>query len=269
MRIGLIAGNGQFPLIFCQKAKKEGFEIIAAAYQNEADPELANYTDEIEWFYLGQVNRLIKYFKKHEISQAVIMGGVKKTRLFKDLKPDMKAVSLIVSMRHTHDDGIMRAFAELLEKNGIAVKPSTFLLPDLLAPAGCWTRRKPTRSEKDEIKLGWRVAKEIGRLDIGQCVVVGGGTILAVEAIDGTDATIKRGGDLGDGSAIVVKVIKPMQDERFDVPAIGVETIRTMIGAGARLLVIEAGKAVVFNRREMVDLADENGVAIVALEAPQ
>ena len=123
----------------------------------------------------------------------------------------------------------MRAFAGLLEKNGITVRPSTFLLPDLLAPEGCWTKRRPSRGEKSEIELGWNVAKEIGRLDIGQCVVVGGGSILAVEAIDGTDATIKRGGGLSDGNAVVVKVCKPIQDERFDVPAIGVETIRDLM----------------------------------------
>jgi len=248
-----------------------------AAYRKEADPEIAKHVDGIEWFYLGQVNRLIQYFKKHQINQTVMMGGIEKTKLFKDLRPDMKAVSLIVGMRHTHDDGILRAFAGLLEKNGIMVRPSTFLLPDLLAPMGCWTRRKPSRAEKAEIKLGWNVAKEIGRLDIGQCVVVGGGTILAVEAVDGTDATIQRGGRLGDGNAVVVKVCKPIQDERFDVPAIGVETIRTMIEAGARLLVIEAGKrllvieagnAVVFDRRAMIMLADQHDITICAIKKP-
>lgn len=268
MRIGLIAGSGQFPLIFCKRAREQGFEIYAAAYRQEADPELEKHVNAIEWFYLGQVNRLIQYFKKHRINQVVLMGGIKKTKLFKNLKPDMKAVTLIAGLRHTHDDGILRAFAGLLEKNGIAVRPSTFLLPDLLAPEGCWTRRKPSRREKSEIDLGWRVAKEIGRLDIGQCVVVGGGTILAVEAVDGTDATIQRGGRLGDGNTVVVKVCKPIQDERFDVPAIGVETIRTMSASGARILVIEAGKAVVFDRREMIRLADRHGIAIVALDKP-
>jgi DUF1009 family protein len=268
MRIGLIAGNGQFPIIFCKKAREAGFEIYAAAYKQEANPEIAAYVDEIEWLHLGQVNRLIKYFKKHQVDQAVLVGGVKKTKIFKDLKPDIKAISLIAGLRHTHDDGILRAFAGLLEKNGIVVRPSTFLLPDLLAPEGCWTRRKPSRGEKSEIELGWTVAKEIGRLDIGQCVVVGGGSILAVEAVDGTDATIKRGGGLGNGNAVVVKVCKPTQDERFDVPAIGVDTIQTMSEAGARVLAIEAGKAIVFDRGEMIRLADRHGIAIIALDKP-
>ena len=268
MRIGLIAGNGQFPIIFCKKAKEAGFKVYAAAYRQEADPEIAAHVNEIEWFHVGQVSRLIKYFKKHRIDQAVMLGGVKKTNIFKDLKPDIKAISLIAGLRHTHDDGILRAFAGLLEKNGIAVKSSTFLLPDLLAPEGCWTRRKPSRGEMAEIGLGWKVAKEIGRLDIGQCVVAGGGSILAVEAVDGTDATIKRGGGLSRGNAVVVKVCKPAQDERFDVPAIGVDTIRTMAEAGAHVLAIEAGKAIVFDRAEMIRLADRHDITIVALDKP-
>ena len=269
MRIGLIAGNGQFPIIFCKKAREAGFEVYAAAYKQEADPEIDAYVDQVEWLHVGQVNRLIKYFKKNKIDQAVLLGGIKKTRIFKDLKPDIKAISLIAGLRHTHDDGILRAFAGLLEKNGIVVQASTFLLPDLLAPEGCWTKRKPSRAEMAEIELGWKVAKEIGRLDIGQCVVVGGGSILAVEAVDGTDATIKRGAGLSNGNAVVVKVCKPIQDERFDVPAIGVGTIRTMAEVGASVLAIEAGKAIVFDRGEMVRLADRHGIAITALDKPK
>lgn len=268
MRIGLIAGNGQFPIIFCKKAREAGFDIYAAAYRKEADPDIEAHVNEIEWLHVGQVTRLIKYFKKHRVDQAVMLGGIKKTKIFKDLKPDIKAISLVAGLRNTHDDGILRAFAGLLEKNGIAVKSSTFLLPDLIAPEGCWTKSKPSKGEMSEIQLGWKVAKEIGRLDIGQCVVSGGGSILAVEAVDGTDATIKRGGGLGRGDAVVVKVSKPIQDERFDVPAIGVDTIRTMSAAGARVLAIEAGKAIVFDREEMIKLADRQGISIVALDRP-
>jgi DUF1009 family protein len=139
------------------------------------------------------------------------------------------------------------------------------LLPDLLARDGCWTKRKPTRSEEEDIKLGWRLAKEIGLLDIGQCVVVAGGTVLAVEAIEGTDAAIMRGGKLGDGMAVVVKACKPNQDIRFDIPAVGTQTIKTMIDAGAKVLAVEAGKAVVFDREEMVKLANKHRMSIVGL----
>ena len=193
-----------------------------------------------------------------------MMGAVRKTRMFTDIRPDTKAIALAARIRHTHDDNLLRTFADFLEKEGVRIQASTFLLPELLASEGCWTRRRPNRSEEKDIALGWRLAKEIGRLDIGQCIVVGGGSVLAVEAIDGTDATIRRGGQLGKGTAVVVKVCKPNQDFRFDVPAIGAETIRIMQTAGARVLVVEAGKAVVFDREEMVALADRHGIAIVA-----
>jgi DUF1009 family protein len=155
-----------------------------------------------------------------------------------------------------------------MEKEGIRIEASTFLLPELLAPQGVWTQRKPSRAEKKDITLGWTIAKEIGRLDIGQCVVAGGGSILAIEAVDGTDATIQRGGRLGNGEAIVVKVCKPNQDLRFDVPAIGIETIETMHSSDARALAVEAGKAVVFDRQELIRRADHYGIAIVALTDP-
>ena len=266
MRIGLIAGSGQFPLIFSKSAKAKGFEVYAIAYFNETDPELKEYVDGIKWVHLGQIKRLLNFFKKNHINDAVMMGAIRKTRLFTDVKPDTKIISLIAKMRHTHDDRLLRAFADLLEDEGIRVQASTFLLPDLLAPEGCWTKRKPTKSEKADIDLGWHLAKEIGRLDIGQCIVVGGGTVLAVEAIEGTDATIKRGGRLGDGTAVVVKVCKPSQDVRFDIPAVGAQTIRIMAESGATALAVEAGKTVVFDLHEMVTLADRHKISIVAVK---
>ena len=264
-KIGVIAGGGQFPLIFANKARANGYQVVAAAYRNEADPALEAVVDAQEWFHLGQVKRLLRFFHRHEVTQTVMLGTIKKTRLFTDVKPDIKALSMVATMRHTHDDGILRAFAGLLEKEGIHVRASTFLLPELLAPAGVWTRRKPSRAERKDMALGWQIAKEVGRLDIGQCIVVGGGSVLAVEAIDGTDATIARGGNLARGEAVVVKVCKPNQDTRFDIPAIGVTTIETMQAAGARALAIEADKAVAFDRDEMIAAADKHGMAVVAL----
>ena len=265
MRIGLIAGNGQFPLIFAKAAKQKGFLIYAVAYFNEADPALRDQVDGIEWIHLGQINRLIRFFKKNNVAKAIMIGGVRKTKMFSDIKPDMKAISLIARLRTSHDDRILREFSNLLEKEGIKILSSTFLLPELIAKKGRWTKRKPTRSEKENICLGWKIAKEIGKIDIGQCVVMGNGSVLAVEAIDGTDATIRRGGALGQGQAVVIKVCKPSQDERFDMPAVGVQTIQTMFEAGASALAIEAGKAVVFDREEMVSLADRCGIAIIAI----
>jgi DUF1009 family protein/predicted dehydrogenase len=263
MKIGLIAGSGQFPLIFSKKAKEKGFAVYTAAYVNEADPGLKDCADAIEWVRLGQIGRIIRFFRKHDVTDAVMMGAIKKTRMFTDVRPDIKAISILAGMIHTHDDGILRAFATALEKEGIRIQESTFLLPELLATEGCWTRRNPTRSERADIDVGWKTAKEIGRLDIGQCLVLGGGSVLAVEAIDGTDATILRGARLGKG-AVVVKVCKPNQDMRFDIPAVGVQTIQTMQEAGAKVLVIEAGKTVVFDREEMIALADKSGISIIA-----
>ncbi len=266
MRIGLIAGSGKFPIIFSKAAKSKGFFVYAIAHNNETDPVLKDYVDAIEWVHLGQIKRIIKFFKKNFVSQAVMMGAITKTRMFSDVRPDSKALALVAGLRHTHDDGLLRGFVGVLEKEGITIQASTFMLPDLLAQPGLWTKRKPTRSETADIELGWALAKEIGRLDIGQCVVVGGGSILAVEAIDGTDATITRGGKLGKGNAVVVKVCKPNQDLRFDMPAVGAQTIQTMHQAGAKVLVVEAGKAVVFDREEMIVLADRLGITIIALE---
>lgn len=266
LKIGLIAGSGQFPILFSKAAKAKGFSVIAAAYQNEADPKLKEYVDDIEWLYLGQLRRLIKFFHQRNVHDAVLLGGIKKTKIFTDVKPDIKAISLLAKLDHTHDDAILRAFAEALKEEGITIQPSTYLLPDLLAPKGCWTKRKPSRAEKSDMEIGWRIAKEIGRLDIGQCVVVGGGSVLAVEAIDGTDATILRGGKLGNGHAVVVKICKPNQDMRFDIPAAGVQTIQTMHEAGAKALLIEAGKTVTFDREQMITLSNNYRISVISIE---
>ncbi len=264
-KIGLIAGNGQFPLLIAQAARSKGWEVYAVGYQGETDPVLPDHVTALEWLYLGQIKKMIKFFRGNGIKDAVMIGGVTKTKMFTNVRPDTKAISLIAGMRHTHDDAILRAFAGLLEKEGIRIHASTFLLPELLAPAGVWTRRKPSRSELEDIRLGWNIAKEIGRLDIGQCVVVAGGTVLAVEAIEGTDAAIIRGGALAKGEAIVVKVCKPNQDTRFDIPAIGQNTIETMHKAQIKSLAVEAGKAVVFDRDTMIQYANQCGMTLIAL----
>ncbi len=307
-RVGLIAGGGQFPALFAVRAAERGYQVFAAAYVNEADTELGHHVSAIEWLHIGQVGRLIKFFRKNSVSEAVMMGSVKKTRIFRDIKPDLKAIAFIALQGQTHDDGILRSFADLLEREDIAIRPSTFLLPELLSPKGCWTRRKPDRAEYRDIETGWRIAREIGRLDIGQCVVVANGTVLAIEAADGTDATIKRGAalahinnrnrgltahkrrftidrgafaadhgaftadhgaftaDHGVGGAVVVKLSKPQQDLRFDLPASGIETIKNMAQFNASVLVLEANRSISFDRSAMITLADRHNISIVAME---
>ena len=265
MKIGLIAGGGSFPVKFAAAAEKNGRQVYAAAYHGAADPEIGRRAQAVEWLYLGEIEKMIRFFQGHGVTETVIMGGVDKRAMFSDIRPDATALSLIAGLTETHDDALLRRFAECLEDNGIAVRSSVFLMPELLAPVGCWTRTQPDAAQQKDIDIGWKAAKAIGRLDIGQCVVVEKGTVLAVEAIDGTDATINRGGRLGGGRAVLVKVSKPHQDMRFDIPSVGPDTIQTMASAGVRVLTVEAGKTVAFDRQEMIDLADGADIAIVAL----
>jgi DUF1009 family protein len=266
MKIGLIAGGGQFPGLFARKAADKGYEVVAVGFHSETDSYLADHVNELELIYLGQVNRLLKFFKTHGIREAVMLGCISKVNIFKDIRPDLKALSFIAKNLKTHDDAVLTAFADLLAKEGIEVKPSTFLLPELITPEGCWTKRKPDRAEQKDIEQGWKIAKAVGRLDIGQCIVISNGTILAVEAIDGTDATIRRGGKLClNSSAVVVKLSKPSQDLRFDLPSSGVQTIKTMHESGVGVLVLEAGKSLAFDQEEMIRLADNCNISICGM----
>ena len=265
-KIGLIAGSGQFPMLFAQKAARKGIQVVAAGFHSETDEGLADQVPVFKWLYLGQVNKLVKHFKGNGVSQAVMLGAVEKANIFKDIRPDLKALAFIAKTARTHDDSILSAFADLMAKEGIELLPSTFLLPELISPKGCWTRRKPDKGEKKDIFQGWRLAKAVGALDIGQCLIISNGTVLAVEAIDGTDATILRGGGLSRGNgAVVVKLSKPDQDLRFDLPSSGCTTIETMHEAGATVLVLEAGKSLSFDREEMIALADAYKITIIAL----
>ena len=265
MRIGLIAGGGQFPLLFSKKALKKGYKVFAIGFHSETDKILANHVEEFKWLYLGQVSKLIKYFKQHNITQAVMLGSIKKTNIFKDIRPDFKALSFIAKTSRTHDNSVLISFADLLLKEGIKILSSTFLLPELISPRGCWTKKKPDKTEKKDIVQGWKIAKEIGNLDIGQCIVISNGTVLAVEAIEGTDAAIKRGGLLShQNGSVVIKLSKPTQDLRFDLPSSGCGTIETMHEFGASVLVLEAEKSLSFDREEMISLANKYNISVLA-----
>jgi DUF1009 family protein/predicted dehydrogenase len=261
--IGLIAGSGQFPLLFAHAARQAGVEVVAIGFQGETDPALAKLVPKLHLLRLGQLSRLINTFKSAGVTQAAMAGAINKTRLYARVRPDWRAFKFMHRLRNKKDDSLLRAFAEELEAEGIKIEPSTLFLPSLLAPAGVLTRRKPNHREQRDIDFGWQLAKEFGNLDIGQCLLVKDQAVLAVEGIDGTDATILRGGRLCKQGAVVIKVSKPIQDLRFDVPAVGLDTIATMRRVKARVLVIEAGKTVMFDRDQMIDEANQAGITIV------
>lgn len=264
-KIGLIAGKNKFPLIFTQAAQKQGLEVVAVAHHGETDPALEQMVSALKWVYVGQLGKIIRFFQQAGVSQAVMAGGITKGRLFTHLRPDWRALKIIRRVGQARDDGILRALADELESEGITIVSPTLFLEELLAPAGVLSRRRPSAGEQRDIRFGWSIAKEIGKLDIGQCVVVRRQAVLALEAIDGTDATIRRGGLLAGEGAVVVKVSKPGQDLRFDVPAVGVETIQVMREVKASVLALEAGKTLVFDRDAMLHLADQAKIAVVGL----
>ncbi len=263
--VGIVAGGGQFPILFAGAARKQGRRVVAIATRGETAPELAHHVDVLYWVRLGQLGKIIKYFRREKVRETVFLGTITKTRIFRDVLPDFKGLSLWNKIDIHQDDAILRAVAGVLEQEGIHVLESTEFLRHLLFPEGVLTRKHPSPSQWDDIRFGWKIAKEIGRLDIGQCVVVRDRSVLAVEAIEGTDAAIRRGGQLAGGGAVVVKVRKPQQDFRFDLPATGEGTISTLAESGGVLLAVEAGQSLVFDRHAMVQAADEAGIVVVGL----
>jgi DUF1009 family protein len=243
-RIGLIAGNGRFPLLFAQGARNQSVSVTAVAHVGETLPELSEWVDKIFWIRVGQLGKMIKIFKAEGVKEVVMAGGIKKTRLFADAWPDIRSLTLLAKVKEKKDDALLRAVAGELEREGIKVLESTLYLKSLLAQKGVMTKRKPTTQELEDIRFGWSLAREIGRLDIGQCLVVKNKVVLAVEAIEGTDETIKRAGRLGKEGVVVIKMCKPQQDFRFDIPAVGIETIRAMGEVKASVLALEAGRSI-------------------------
>ncbi|MDY0390702.1 LpxI family protein [Desulfobulbus oligotrophicus] len=263
--IGLIAGGGQFPLLFAKAAKARGRRVVAIAHVNETAAELEALADHTYWVKLGQLGKIIASFKREDVHEAVFAGTITKTRIFHDILPDLKGLTLWNKIDRRLDDAILRAVADSLEKEGIRVLASTCYLGHLFFPQGLLTKKKPTAAQMEDICFGWRIAREVGRLDIGQCVVVRDRSVLAVEAIEGTDATILRGGKLAGSGAVVVKVKKPTQDFRFDLPATGIQTIETMKAVRGAVLAVEAGQSLVFDQQSMVDAANRAGIVIVGL----
>jgi len=263
--IGVIAGNGRFPIIFADNVRRQGYAVSAVAHIGETDPELERHVDWIHWVKIGQLNKLIHAFKHDGVRQAVMLGGVRKTHVFTTVRPDFRILAMAGRLRALKDDAILRELAAELEREGIVIRESTFGLDGILVEERPLTQRRPSRKEWDEIRYGWEMAREIGRLDIGQCVVVKERMIVAVEAVEGTDQAIRRGGELAGAGAVVVKRCKPQQDLRFDLPAVGPRTIETMVAVKASVLAVEAGKSVMLDRADLIRRADDAGIAVVGL----
>lgn len=265
-KIGIIAGSGQFPLLFARAAREQGRQVYVAAHKGETSPELEAEADGICWVKLGQLGKVVSFFRKEGVREAVLLGAITKTRIFKDIWPDLKGLTLWNRIKVRQDDQILRAVAEALQDEGIKILESTLYLQHLLFPKGILTRKKPTIEQLADIEFGWKMAREVGRLDIGQCVVVRDRAVLAVEAIEGTDAAIQRGGSLGKEQAVVVKVKKPNQDFRFDLPAIGIRTIESMEQVKAAVLAVEAGQSLLFDGAAVIERADRAGIVVVGVE---
>ncbi len=263
--IGIIAGGGQFPRLFIEAAHKAGRCVVVVAHKGETDAAAVQAADALCWVKLGQLGKVISFFKQQGVGETVFLGTITKTKIFRDILPDFKGMSLWNKIDLKQDDTILRAIAETLESEGIKVLESTLYLRHLLFPAGVLTKKKPTKKQRRDIEFGWRNARAIGELDIGQCVVVRDCVVLAVEAIEGTDAAILRGGTLAREGSVVVKVRKPGQDFRFDLPATGLTTIRSLLSVKGAVLAVEAGQSLLFDRELMVEEANKAGIVVVGV----
>ena len=237
--------------------------IISAAFRNETEPAIEQHADVVEWLRVGQLGRLLKFFREQEVHHAIMAGQIAPQNLF-DLRPDAKALLLLAKLKQRNAESIFRAIADELAKAGVKLLPATTFLEHYLARAGLIAGSKLSRREEEDVDLGWTAAKEIARLDIGQTVIVKNGTVVAVEAFEGTNKAIRRGGALADKGAVMVKVGKPNQDMRFDVPVIGLETIRIANETQLRVIAIEAEKTLLLEREAIVDLAKRSGISLLA-----
>jgi DUF1009 family protein len=274
-RIGLIAGNGKFPFLVLDAARAAGFEVVVIAIKEETFPEIDSHgAASVHWLSLGELSRLIETFHREGVTRAIMAGQVTHKQIFSAIRPDWRLAKMLLSLTTRNTDSLLGAVAKVLAEEGITVENSTWLLEPLLARAGVLTRRSPTEQEQKNIDYGRAVARQLGEHDIGQTVVIAESACVAVEAMEGTDTTIERAGEImrslhGEASTLnrdltVVKVAKPNQDMRFDVPVIGIKTIEVMRAAGATCLAVDAGKCLLLDGEKIIEAADLAGMAIAA-----
>lgn len=268
-QLALIAGNGRFPILFVEAARAQGLDIVAVAHQGETLETLNDLVSDLRWVRVGELGKIIDIFKAAGVTQAVMAGGIHKSGALTNIQPDARGLAFISRLPSLKDDVILRGIAQELESEGIRVVESTRLLPDLVPQPGVLTQAAPDDKQWQDLRLGAEVAKEIGRWDIGQSVVVKHGTVFAVEGPEGTNATIRRAGELGGPGLVIVKVSKPHQDLRFDVPTVGPETIQEMRAVEARVLAVEAETTLIVDRAAVVRQADAAGLCVVAIARPK
>ncbi|OLD56866.1 MAG: hypothetical protein AUI54_04760 [Acidobacteria bacterium 13_1_40CM_2_56_5] len=266
-RYGLIAGNGKFPFLVLEAARSQGIDMVVAAIKEETFPEIEQHAKTVHWMSLGQLGKLIKTFKSEGVDHAVMAGQVKHKQIFSSIVPDLRMIQLLASLVTKNTDSLIGAVARVLENEGIQLIDSTLFLRPLLPDPGVLTRRAPSEEEKRDLDYGYKIARELGRLDLGQSVAVTDGACIALEAMEGTDAVMERAASQVNGRPLrVVKLAKPNQDLRFDVPVIGPATVRLMARLSVSALAIEARKTLMIDREELIREADAQGISIIAVE---
>ena len=265
-KIGIIAGEGEFPLLFAQEARHRGIEVVTVAVENHTLAEINQYSDSIEWISLGKLGALVQFFKQQQVQEAVMAGRVPKPDLIQGtIDADAQFLAVLAKTPDQRDTTLLNALISELEKSGIRLLDSSLFLQSHLAREGVLGKQRPSSAHWKDIELGKEAAKKLGELDIGQTVVVKNRTVVAVEGLEGTDETIHRAGKIAGEGIVVVKMARPNQDMRFDIPLIGLLTLKTLIEAKATALALEARKTILMDREELIALADRSGISIVVI----
>jgi len=265
--IGIMAGSGQFPFLVAQGARALGYKVVICGFHGNADPALTDVADEFVMLHLGRLGDLIKFFKKNGVQQACMAGAISKPKAVTEIKPDLRVTKLIFKLagKAKGDDAILRAVAEEMQSEGINIVPPDALVPGLRPTAGILSERKPDTELWQDVRYGWRVAKEVGALDIGQCVVVKSGIVVAVEGMEGTDAALERGGALGGPGCTAVKVVKPGQDKRLDLPSLGASTIEILAKHKYACLAFDAAGTLFFDSDKALAAAKAHNICVIAV----
>jgi UDP-2,3-diacylglucosamine hydrolase len=264
--LGLIAGNGRFPFLVADAARRQGRRVVAIGIREETFPDLAGRVDALHWVSLGQLGRCIEALRSEGVTEAVMAGQVKHKQIFSGIVPDLKMMSLLARLAVKNTDSLIGAVADFLAREGIRLLPSTALLEDQMAAPGAMTRGRPSKDELQDVAYGRQVARTLAGMDLGQTVVIKGRAAIALEAMEGTDEVIRRAGKLAGPGTTVVKVAKPRQDMRFDVPVVGAGTLDVMHEAGARVLALEAGRTLLLDKDQLLVQAEGAGIAVWGME---